>query len=207
MNVLIACEFSGIVREAFRARGHNAWSCDLLPSSISGPHIQDNVLKHLNTYWDLMIAFPPCTYLTCAQNKWHKPEYRERFPNRRAQQTMAAMFFLALVAAPIKRIVIENPIGRMSSLYRKPDQIIQPYQFGHDARKATCLWLDDVPRLKPTQVVPVTIHRTRGGNTMSMWHVKCGQVHRQEERARLRSITFQGIADAMADQWTFNVKS
>lgn len=200
MRVLVACEFSGIVRDAFRAKGHDAWSCDLLPTEAEGPHIQGDVLEHLDDGWDLMVAHPPCTYLTCAQNKWFRPEYAARFPDRRERQEAAAKFFLSFVEAHIPMIAVENPIGRMSTLYRRPDQIIQPYQFGHDARKATCMWLKGLPVLKPTCIVPVTIHRTRGGNTMSAWHVSCGQ-HNKRERARLRSLTFQGIADAMAEQW------
>jgi len=200
MRVLVACEFSGIVRGAFLAKGHDAWSCDLLPTEIPGPHIVGDVLKALDSGWDLMIAHPPCTYLTCAGNKWFGPKYQRRFPNRLLQMQEASDFFMNLIDAPIPRIAVENPIGRMSSIYRKPDQIIQPWQFGHDARKATCLWLKGLPLLNPTTIVIPTIIRTKGGNTMSRWHVDCGHFDRRT-RAHERSRTFTGIAAAMADQW------
>jgi hypothetical protein len=149
----------------------------------------------------MMIAHPPCTYLTCAQNKWYLPRYAKRFPNRLQQQKEGAEFFLKFTQTCIPKVVIENPIGRMSTLYRKPDQIIQPYEFGHDARKSTCLWLTGLPKLVATNVVPVTLHRTKSGNVMSAWHVKLGNSRDKVLRAHLRSVTFQGIADAMAEQW------
>jgi hypothetical protein len=200
MRVLVACEFSGTVRDAFAARGHDAWSCDLLPTERPGNHIQDDVLKHLEG-WDLMIAHPPCTYLTCAGNKWFGEKYRDRFPDRLRQMEEGAAFFMHFTTTNIPKVVIENPIGRMSSIWRKADQIIQPYQFGHDARKATCLWLKGLPKLEPTEIVVPTIHTTKSGKTMSTWHVKCGSASDKVLRARLRSKTFQGVADAMAAQW------
>ena len=200
MRVLIACEFSGRVRDAFIAKGHDAWSCDLLPTEKPGQHIQGDVLEILEDGWDLMIAHPPCTYLTCAGNKWFKPEYINRWPDRQERRNKAVSFFITLADTNIPRICIENPIGIISSLWGKPDQIIQPWQFGHDARKATCLWLKNLPLLKSTKIVQPTIVTTKGGNTMSAWHVKCGHFNRKE-RAKLRSITFQGIANAMAEQW------
>lgn len=202
MRVLVACEFSGIVRDAFIAKGHDAWSCDLLPttSGDSEHHFEGSVEYLFNNTWDLMIAHPPCTYLTCAGNKWFGPKYRDRFPRRQEQQEEAVKFFLLLADWGIPKMCIENPVGIMSTRYRKPDQIIQPYQFGHDARKTTCLWLRGLPKLKPTKIVEPTIVQTAGGNTMSKWHVDCGHYNRKD-RARLRSITFQGIANAMADQW------
>jgi hypothetical protein len=201
MKVLVACEFSGVVREAFRALGHDAWSCDLLTSANTEHHYQGDVMDIIDAGWDLMIAHPPCTYLTCAQNKWFLPQYAHRFPNRRQDQDKGIEFFLRFATTGIPLVCIENPIGVMSTHYRKPDQIIQPYQFGHDARKSTCLWLTGLPKLQHTNVVPVTLHKTKGGNTMSMWHMQCGSATNQPERARLRSITFQGIANAMAHQW------
>jgi len=201
MRVLVACEFSGIVRDAFKAKGHDAWSCDLLPTERPGNHIQGDVLAHLNDGWDLMIAHPPCTYLTCAGNKWFGPKFKERFPNRLQQMKDGAEFFMNFAKTNIKKWAIENPIGRMSSLWKKPEQVIQPYHYGHDARKATCLWLFGLPKLRPTNIVPVTIHTTKSGKTMSAWHMKCGTASNQKERAHLRSKTFQGIANAMADQW------
>lgn len=200
MRILVACEFSGIVRDAFRAKGHSAVSCDLLPTEKPGPHYRCDVRKLLRMSWDMMIAFPPCTYLTCAGNKWFSAKYADRFPTRQLKQKQAAAFFMCLANAPIEKIAIENPIGRMSTFWRKPDQIIQPYQFSHDARKATCLWLKGLPALRPTCVVQPTIVRTRGGNTMSRWHVECGHKDRNT-RSRERSRTFPGIAEAMADQW------
>jgi len=200
MRVLIACEFSGAVRDAFTAKGHDAVSCDLLSSERPGPHYQCDVRKLLKLGWDMMIAFPPCTYLTCAGNKWFSPKYAARFPHRKRHMLQAVAFFMLFANAAISKVAIENPIGRMSSIWRKPDQIIQPWQFGHDARKATCLWLKGLPPLQATQVVKPTIVRTRGGNTMSAWHVSCGHLDR-DNRAKERGRTFQGIADAMAEQW------
>ena len=182
MNVLVACEFSGIVREAFRALGHDAWSCDLLPSEIAGPHIQDTVLRHLDDGWDLMIAHPPCTFLAVSGARWFKR------PERYNGQIEAVAFFMDMVWAPIPRIAVENPIGVMSTQWRKPSQIIQPWQFGHGETKATCLWLKGLPLLQPTNIVE--------GRTARVHHEPPGP-----DRWKNRSRTFQGIADAMAIQW------
>jgi hypothetical protein len=198
--VLIACEFSGIVRDAFIALGHDAWSCDLLPTERPGPHFQCDIREVLNRPWDLVICHPPCTYLTCAGNKWFGPKYHDRFPDRLQQMQDAAAFFMLFTNLSATYVAIENPIGRMSSLWRKPDQIIQPWQFGHDARKATCLWLTGLPLLHPTEIVTPAIVRTKGGNTMSKWQVDCGHNDRKN-RAHERSRTFPGIATAMAEQW------
>lgn len=187
MNILIACEFSGIVRDAFIKQGHNAVSCDLLPTETPGPHIQDDVLKHLNG-WDMMIAHPPCTYLTVSGNKWMKPEYKDRFPDRLLRRQEAYEFFMALYSSSIPRVAIENPIGVMSTLFRKPDQIIQPWMFGHGETKATCLWLKNLSSLIPTDVVEGREQRLH-------------KLPPSADRWKLRSTTFQGIADAMADQW------
>jgi len=180
MKVLIACEFSGIVRDAFRDRGIDAWSCDFLDTEISGPHIKGDVLNYLNNGWDMMIAFPPCTHLAVSGARW--------FKNKKTSQDDAIRFFMRLIEAPIKKIAIENPIGIMSTRYRKPDQIIQPWQFGHGEVKATCLWLKNLPNLRPTNIVE--------GRT--------ARVHREppgKNRWKNRSRTYQGIADAMAEQW------
>ena len=150
MRVLVACEFSGTVREAFAALGHDAWSCDLLPTERPGQHIQGDALAVLGDGWDLMVAHPPCTYLTVSGNKWMRPEFAERFPGRAGQREDAAAFFLALYNAPIPRVAVENPIGVMSSRFRKPDQVIQPWMFGHGEVKATCLWLRGLQPLIPT---------------------------------------------------------
>lgn len=206
MRVLIACEFSGIVRDAFRAKGHDAWSCDLLPTERPGPHYQGNVLCDerllyvLYKKWDLMIAHPPCNFLTVAANKYMKPEYSDRFPTRHQDRDKAADFFMSLANAPIERICIENPVGVMSSLWRKPDQIIQPYEFGHPDRKRTCLWLKNLPPLMATCIVTPHIRINRNGQTASVHHDKTLGLP-PNERWKARSRTYQGIANAMADQW------
>ena len=207
MRVLVACEFSSVVRDAFRKRGHDAGSCDLLPTEREGPHIQDDVLLHLEDGWDLMIAHPPCTYLTCTGNKWFKPEFASRFPRRQEQRKDAISFFLALANAPIKQSCIENPVGIMSSLWRTPDQIIDPTDFGHEANKKTCLWLNGLPRLVREcadaplfgQRKPVGERVTyKSGRSMPKWYAEAVS---KSGRAAIRSKTFQGIADAMAEQW------
>lgn len=200
MRVLIACEFSGTVRNAFAQLGHEAWSCDLLPTERPGNHIQGDVLSILNDGWDLMVAHPPCTYLTVAGNKWFLPEYADRFPERQIQRTEALDFVRALMAAPITRICIENPISVISTHIRKPDQIIQPYEFGHTDRKPTCLWLKGLPLLTPTCIVEPIIVRNRNGRTASAHH-DAALALPPEERWKVRSRTYQGIADAMAAQW------
>lgn len=202
MRVLIACEYSGVVRDAFRKLGHDAWSCDILPTDADPTyHFQCDVREIANDNWDLMIAHPPCTYLTVAGNKWLKPEYKDRFPERHEQMEEASEFFLYLVNLPIPMIAIENPIGRMSSIYKKPTQIIQPYQFGHPVRKATCLWLKNLPPIKPTNIVPYEVDVFASGNTQSKWHTETGHIRDKVERSKARSKTFQGIADAMAATW------
>lgn len=192
MRVLVACEFSGIVRDAFAARGHDAWSCDLLPTERPGLHVDGDVLDLLKPrMWDLMIAHPPCTHLASSGAR--------HFTAKRAdgRQQQGIDFFMALTRAPIPRICIENPVGIMSTWYRKPDQIIQPWQFGHREMKATCLWLKNLPPLTPTDVVgpPPTDPEER-----KRWQ----KVHRAPpgaDRWKLRSRTYQGIASAMAAQW------
>jgi hypothetical protein len=180
MKVLVACEFSGIVREAFAKRGHDAWSCDLLPSESPGNHLQKDVVDLLHIDWDLMIAFPPCTNLCVSGARW--------FKEKRKAQYESIGFFITLAMAKIPKIAIENPIGIMSTMFRKPDQIIQPWQFGHGETKATCLWLKNLPLLKPTKIVSGRIARV---------HL-CPP---GEDRWKIRSRTYQGIADAMAEQW------
>jgi site-specific DNA-cytosine methylase len=180
MRVLVACEFSGIVRDAFKARGHDAWSCDLLDTEKPGNHINDDVLKHLDDGLDLMIAHPPCTHLAISGAKW--------FAKKQAEQQQAVEFFMSLANAKIDRIAIENPVCIMSTRWRKPDQIIQPWQFGHGETKATCLWLKNLPKLQPTNIVE--------GREARIFRMAPGP-NRWKERSR----TFQGIADAMAEQW------
>jgi len=180
MLVLVACEFSGIVRDAFIKRGHDAISCDLLPTDTAGPHHQGDISDILSECWDLLICHPPCTHLSSSGARWFKDKQQE--------QKEALDFVRLLMDAPIGRIALENPIGVISSKIRKPDQIIQPWQFGHGETKATCLWLKGLPLLAPTNIV--------SGRE--------AKVHRQppsSDRWKLRSITYQGIADAMATQW------
>ena len=203
MRILIACEFSGTVRDAFIKAGHNAISCDIEPCDKPGPHIQDdvlNVIKFPNT-WDMMIAHPPCTYLTVTGNKWFKPEYKDRFPTREQDRKDGIAFFMALMNANIPKIAVENPIGIMSTNFRKPDQIIQPWQFGHEASKSTCLWLKGLPLLTHTNVVDKGEFVTyKSGKRMTKWYADAASLS-PKERAKVRNTTFQGIADAMADQW------
>jgi site-specific DNA-cytosine methylase len=180
MRVLVACEFSGIVRDAFRAEGHDAVSCDFLPSERPGPHIQGDVLDILSDGWDLMVAHPPCTSLAVSGARW--------FKDKRETQTQSLDFVRALMDAPIRRIAVENPIGVISSRIRKPDQIIQPWQFGHGETKATCLWLKGLPLLIPSRVVDGRSDRIH----------KCPE---STDRWKIRSRTYQGIAEAMAHQW------
>lgn len=213
MRVLVACEFSGVVRNAFIMRGHEAISCDLLPSELPGPHYQGDVRDILNEGWDMMIAHPPCTYLTVTGNKWFKPEYADRFPGRERLRMEAVEFFMLLASAPIKMICIENPVGVMSSYWRKPDQIIDPTFFGHSEPKKTCLWLKNLSRLRygeniqmefgetsflpSTEVLKPDYITTKSGKRMPRWYAYAPK----ENRSQLRSATFIGIAHAMADQW------
>ena len=192
-RVLIACEFSGIIRDAFKARGHNAWSCDLLPTERPGQHIQDDVLKHLDEEWDMMIAHPPCTYLTVSANRWYKdqpPRKSEVLVGiaRRIARERAINFFIKLAEAKINKICLENPVGIMSTVFGKPDQIIQPYQFGHGETKSTCLWLKNLPKLIPTEIVSGREHR--------IW-----KMPPSPNRSKERSLTYIGIAKAMVSQW------
>lgn len=186
MRVLVACEFSGIVRDAFIARGHDAHSCDLLPTETVGPHYEGDVLRLLwhmdnaKSKYDLMIAHPPCTHLAVSGARWFKDKQKERWE--------AIKFFMALTEAKIEKICIENPVSIMSTVFRKPDQIIQPWQFGHGETKATCLWLKGLPKLVPTNIVEgreARVHKASPG----------------PDRWKERSRTLPGIAAAMAKQW------
>tara|TARA_R100000808_G_scaffold8895_1_gene24853 strand:- start:308 stop:904 length:597 start_codon:yes stop_codon:yes gene_type:complete len=192
MKVLIACEFSGTVRDAFTRQGHYAVSCDLLTSDAPGMHHQGDVMDIVGDGWDLMIAFPPCTHLASSGARWFKQKRKD------GRQQKGIDFFLSLVNAPIPRICIENPIGIMSTHHRKPDQIIQPWQHGHEATKSTCLWLKGLPKLKPTHVVGKgKRHVTSGGKSLPKWY----NLPPSQDRWKIRSKTFQGIANAMANQW------
>ena len=186
-RVLVACEFSGTVRDAFKERGHYALSCDLLPSDTPGEHYQGDVRDILNDGWDLMIAHPPCTYLCNGGNNWlnRRPDLKWR-----ENREIACSFFLDLVNANIPQIAIENPIGVMSTRYRKPDQIVHPWMFGHDVRKDTCLWLKNLQKLTPTKIISPPYRK------IDFWSTK-----RNPGGKSLKSITYSGIAHAMSAQW------
>jgi site-specific DNA-cytosine methylase len=180
MKVLVACEYSGTVRDAFAKKGHEALSCDLLATDKPGKHYQGNVFDIINDGWDLMIAHPPCTHLAVSGARWFKDKVIE--------QAEALDFVRGLMNADIDRICIENPVSIISSRIRKPDQTIQPWQFGHGETKRTCLWLKGLPKLAPTNIVD--------GRDQRIW-----KLPPSPNRWKVRSVTFQGIADAMANQW------
>lgn len=211
MKILVACEVSGIVRDAFRSNGHDAWSCDLV-SSDSPYHIQEDVLSILEDGWDLMIAHPPCTYLCTSGAGWfyhpddsHLPVNSRRphplYPDRKEKQEKAVSFFMKLVNALIPYICMENPAGIMSTIYRKPSQILQPYMFGDRSMKRTCLWLKNLPLLRYTEYVsPIRAKyvNKKGVTTYQSWDTYS---YAKKGRGVNRSITYPGIAKAMADQW------
>ena len=185
MKILVACEESQVVTAAFRAKGHEAYSCDIIPCSGGNPewHMQEDVGIHLDDPWDMLLAFPPCDHLCVSGARWFKEKRAD------GRQQAAIQFFMDMVTSKIPKIAIENPIGIMSTKYRKPDQIIQPWQFGHGETKATCLWLKGLPKLEPTNIV----------------EGREARVHKMppsKDRAKLRAKTYQGIANAMADQWS-----
>lgn len=192
MNVLVACEFSGIVRDAFRARGHNAISCDLLASEAEGPHLQGYVEDVDFSRFDLMICFPPCTHLAVSGARW--------FKDKQTEQAEALDFIRFLLDAPVPKIALENPVGIISSRIRKPDQIIQPWQFGHPEAKKTCLWLKGLPKLVPTNVLPLPASGRWNNQTPSGQNKLGPSPTRWMERSR----TYLGIANAMAEQWGQN---
>jgi hypothetical protein len=201
MKILVACEYSGAVRDAFIKKGHNAMSCDLLPTDLPGPHYQGSVADIINDKWDLMIAHPPCTYLAVSGNRWLYNKDGSKNEERWANRREALDFVRLLINAPINKIAIENPVSCISSEIRKPDQIIQPWQFGDEAQKTTCLWLKNLPKLNPTKIVGKGKMVTyKSGNTMPKWYADAFRLPKAE-RQKLRSKTFQGIADAMAEQW------
>jgi len=192
MKVLVACEYSGVVSQAFRDQGHEAISCDLLPNDLTGNqfHYQGDVRDILDKGWDLMVAHPPCTHLAVSGARW--------FKHKQEEQQEALDFVQLLMNAPIESICIENPVSIISSRIRKPDQIIQPWMFGHEATKTTCLWLKNLPPLQPTNVVNKgERHITKSGKSLPKWY----NLPPSEDRWKIRSATFQGIADAMASQW------
>ena len=190
MRVLVACEFSGVVRDAFIERGHDAVSCDLLPTEQPGPHIQGDVLEILDEGWDLMIAHPPCTHLAVSGARWFKDKVEE--------QKEALDFVRVLLDAPIPQIALENPVSVISTQIRKPDQIVQPYWFGDEATKTTCLWLKNLSPLEPTDMVGKgERHITKSGRSLPKWY----NLPPSPDRAKIRSATFPGFAKAMSDQW------
>lgn len=192
MRVLIACEYSGVVRDAFLNAGHYAMSCDLLPceSTASGDHYQGDVRDILDHGWDLMIAHPPCTHLAVSGARWFKDKVQE--------QQDALDFVRLLLDAPVPRIALENPVSIISSRIRKPDQIIQPYEHGHEATKTTCLWLKNLPLLQPSNIVGKGArHITKSGRSLPKWY----NLPPSADRWKIRSATFPGIATAMAAQW------
>jgi hypothetical protein len=198
MKVLIACEESQTVCKAFRELGHEAYSCDILPCSGGHPewHIQDDVLKHLDEGWDLMIAHPPCTHLCVSGMRWFsegkKPIYLQK---------EALLFVRKLMDADINKIAVENPVSIISSRIRKPDQIIKPTMFGEDSPKRTCLWLKNLPKLNPTNIIEPTTHISKSGRVWDRWFWDTSCISDHQERSRIRSKTFKGIANAMANQW------
>jgi hypothetical protein len=236
LNILVACEESQTITKELRILGHNAYSCDLLPCSGGYPnwHFQMDVFKvikmqggilqngkemYLKSKWDIMIAHPPCTYLAVSGARWYyHPEDgnlpinmrrpHPRYPNREKDKTAAIRFFMALTKAPIDKIVIENPIGIMSSVYRKPDQIVHPYMFGDEASKTTCLWIKNLPKLKATKIVSKGERvQFKSGKSQPKWYSDAFvKAKSNEERRTLRSKTFKGMAKAMAIQWT-NIKT
>ena len=199
MKVLVACEESQTVCKAFREKGHEAYSCDLAPCSGGRPewHIQADALEVAKMEWDMVIAFPPCTHLAGSGASWFKDKQRD------GRQQMGIGFFLAFTALDhVPRVAIENPVGIMSNIYRKPDQIIQPWMFGDPYEKKTCLWLKGLPQLVPTDIVtpPPRIKTGENGRTMAEWYADAWSLS-PHERSVMRSKTFPGIADAMAKQW------
>lgn len=219
VKILIGCEESQAVAIEFRKLGYEAYSCDLQECSGNNPdfHFQMDVFEAIKggwlitqsgkkvfiEKWGMGIFHPECTRLTVTANKWYKPEFADRFPTIHTDREKAVEFFMKLVNCGIPKIAIENPIGIMSTRYRKPDQIIQPYHFGDTERKSTCLWLFNLPKLVPTNIVEPEIIYHKSGRTDGKLHFETMKLPK-EERRKARSVTFPGIAKAMAEQWTKN---
>lgn len=204
MKILVACEESQKVCLAFRNKGHEAFSCDLLPCSGNHPewHLQDNVLNYIDFDWDMIVAFPPCTYLTVTGNRWFNiKKYGQKAIDRYNDRLQAIDFFMMFALHKCKKVVIENPVGIMSGVFRKPDQIIEPFMFGEPFEKKTCLWLKGVPKLIPTNIViPEGRIKFDSGKSMPKWYAELWNID-SEMRSKIRSKTFNGIALAMAEQW------
>lgn len=204
MRILVACEESQTVTKEFRKLGHEAYSCDILDCSGGHPewHIKGDVTELLTQKWDMILAFPPCTYLTVTGNRWFNIEkYGDKAVQRHQDREEAIDFFMLFADADCDKIAIENPVGVMNTEWRKPDQIVQPYHFGDPFEKRTCLWLKGLPPLKYTNVVePPPRQQIKGGKTMAVWYSNATH----KERAKIRSKTFEGLARAMAEQWGVN---
>ena len=227
MKILVGCEESQVVTIELRKLGHEAFSCDLLDCSGGHPewHIKRDIRTVLDgsfiafgqfwtqagtveapiSQWDMMIAFPPCTFLTVTGNKWMKPEFKERFPTRQQDRKDAINFFMELINANISKIAVENPVGIMSTIYQKPNQYVHPYHFGDFHSKKTCLWLKGLPKLKYTNVVEPIMYTYKNGRKDPIWHVETMKLP-PAERSKARSKTFPGIAKAMAEQFTQPLK-
>ena len=211
-RIIIACEESQTITSLFREAGHECYSCDLKPAKINADwHFQEDIFKIIEreSKFDLMIAHPPCTFLTVTRNKWFKPEFDSRFPTQHQDREDAVDFFMKLANLPIDRIALENPIGIMSTRWRPADQVIHPWHFGDAERKATCLWLKNLPKLvwakqdnlfeQQTSVVP-NIIKLKSGKTMSKYHYESVSLSK-DERSEVRSKTFPGIGAAIVSQW------
>lgn len=199
MRVLVACEYSGAVRDEFIKLGHDAMSCDLLPTDVPGPHYQGDVFDIINDGWDLMIAFPPCTHLALSGSQWFEAKRKD------GRQQEALEFVKILMLAPIDKIAIENPMGVIPTYIRPYDQVIQPYEFGDPFQKTTCLWLKNLPKLTPTKIVQKGkfkefVSKKGVKKKQPLWYYEA--LTSKEETWKLRSQTFPGIAKAMADQWS-----
>lgn len=201
MKILVACEESQAVTIELRKLGHEAYSCDIEPCSGGHPewHLQQDVLPLLQKEWDMIIAFPPCTHLAVSGARYFKEKHKD------GRQQQGIDFFMNFASCQCSKVAIENPIGIMSTKYRKPDQIIQPYQFGHRERKSTCLWIKGLPLLVPTEVVEPELHICGNGVIDSKWHYDTYNLPKKE-RSKMRSKTFPGIAKAMAEQWAGPVR-
>ena len=209
LKILVACEESQTITKILRAMGHEAYSCDLEDCSGGKPewHLKGDALEiayDVDRKWDMMIAHPPCTYLTVTGNKWMKPEFQTRFPCRAQQREDAKEFFLKLYNAPISNVAIENPVGVMSTAFRKPDQYVHPFHFGDPHSKKTGWWLRGLPRLKYTQIVEPKFHIYKDGRKDPLWHFESINLP-EKERSKVRSKTFEGMAKALSEQWVAHV--
>ena len=214
MKILVACEESQAVTREFRRLGHEAYSCDIIPTSGNNPewHLQQDVIPLLDQEWDMIIAFPPCTYLTVSGARWfyhpndsHLPTDKRRvhpsYPDRKKKQEKAIEFFMRISNSTCEMIAIENPVGKMSSAWRKPDQIIKPHYFGENSTKKTCLWLKGLPDLIHTDVIEPEVYISESGRKWDKWFFESSLISDLKERSLFRSKTFPGIAKAMAEQW------